>query len=166
MIGTEAMAKKAKSFSERLDNDPWFSTLDLPHGWSIVGEGAYRVAYLGPDGVVYKVQHDSESGKWDENLEEWQNGQLYSDKVREATNGKARLAECDYFSDCNVIAMEYVPRERNSSTFDWLKDCYIYAEGVKPLIKAIKKVTDITDLHSDNCWFGPDGILTVIDYNC
>src|SRR5665647_3727548 len=29
---------------------------ELPEGWSFLGAGSYRVAYLGPDNVVYKVE--------------------------------------------------------------------------------------------------------------
>lgn len=30
----------------------------VPEGWTFVGSGGYRAAFRGPDGLVYKVDHD------------------------------------------------------------------------------------------------------------
>lgn len=42
-------------------DDRW-SRAALPEGWTKLGEGSFRAAYLSPSGVVYKVQKDLRYG--------------------------------------------------------------------------------------------------------
>jgi len=78
--------------------------INLPEGWTYIGQGAYRRAYMGPDGFVYKVQFDSDdlNDPFDCNRRE---SMIYAEH-----GGKTegfRLAECTFY-DCGVIAMEHV----------------------------------------------------------
>lgn len=60
MIGSE-------QFAEVLANNliPCSSYEPLPDGWRYLGGGAYRTAFRGPDGVVYKKQYvQHRNGSW------------------------------------------------------------------------------------------------------
>lgn len=60
MLGNEADARFIRDwhFSPDAKRDAWGDLIQqAPDGWRRLGEGCYRVAYLSPDGVVYKVQH-------------------------------------------------------------------------------------------------------------
>lgn len=65
------IAKKIEqTFSDLSNGDTLFSFymegdientimgLCVPDGWSVVGCGGYRIAILGPDGFVYKINYD------------------------------------------------------------------------------------------------------------
>ena len=56
----------------------WHSPLrkdynDAPEGWTYLSGGYYRVGYLAPSGVVYKVQKDLSNEGWQTNKGEWDN---------------------------------------------------------------------------------------------
>lgn len=139
--------------------------MKMPEGWKRLGEGSYRTAYLAPDGLVYKVQHDTDAyhGGPSENEEEFMNYSKNS-AILKASNGKCRLARSRYFRSVNVIVMEYVAKG---------EDAYVDPENVwsKPTEKAAPLIDilhrfDFYDSQSSNVWFDTDGVLTMIDYAC
>lgn len=68
MLGNEADARFIRDwhFDTGSQKDAWGDrTQREPEGWKRLGAGCYRVAYLSPDGVVYKVQqHYAKPGQW------------------------------------------------------------------------------------------------------
>ena len=59
MIGNEQEALFIRDwYADRMVEDPYgYTAEDGPDGWRYLGRGAYRAAFLGPSGAVYKVQH-------------------------------------------------------------------------------------------------------------
>lgn len=45
---------------------------DAPEGWAYLGRGSFRSAWLGPDGVVYKVGHQKNSHQQEQEVEKIQ----------------------------------------------------------------------------------------------
>lgn len=137
-------------------------------GWTLIGQGAYRTALLGPDGVVYKVQHDSDAwhGEPSENEQEWLNFASYGALIFSETSGRVRLARSYYWPEHNVIAMEYVPVGSEAITLngDSVFAKRVYHNGSDKLLGEVRRIADLQDLHGGNVWFDQNGILTVVDY--
>lgn len=139
--------------------------MKMPDGWTLIGEGSYRTAYLAPDGLVYKVQHDTDAynGGPSENEEEFMNYSKNS-AILKASEGKCRLARSRYFRSVNVIAMEYVPMGKCAYTDP--EDIWSNAtDEAEPLIKILQRF-DFYDHAPANLWFDTEGILTMVDYAC
>lgn len=57
MLGNEEDARFIRDWHFGGRRDDWGNPVgELPEGWGRLGSGSYRIAYLSPDGVVYKVQ--------------------------------------------------------------------------------------------------------------
>ena len=153
MIGTQDMATIASTMHPRR----------MPKGWKFVGQGAYRWAYLAPDGVVYKVQHYSEGDTLTENEEEFANFKRAAKQIILDSMGTCRLAPCYLWAD-NVLAMEYVPMgeyamEESDDPFS--PDAFtIRAQRLWGYFTR----HDIFDAAAKNLWFDAKGVLTMVDY--
>ena len=166
MIGSEALAREILNFPfwgrEFIDED--YHTGDkylhlshdfsvLPEGWSLAGAGTSRVAFKGPDGVVYKVSQDFfwQTTHFDRLSDNFMEAYIYaefSDIVAHETNGAVRMAECHYFYDLDVIAMEYSERVDDAP------------------YEHIEMLNDIRmggDLHGGNVWSDRRGTV-LVDY--
>lgn len=90
----------------RLNRRSWIKSKDYPNGWKKLGSGGTRNAYLGPDGVVYKVQHNSMDKC---NVDEAAASRRLRDNKRLAAQGvfvpKARTWRVE---GEHIIAMEYI----------------------------------------------------------
>lgn len=112
MIGTETMADTIASAVLILNE---WDEVDVDHslipdGWTYLGSGSYRHAFLAPDGFVYKVNL---SNDW--NTSGWgMNAHVHSEytALSSLIFGIARMARCDYFTDSDVMVQEYVEGER------------------------------------------------------
>lgn len=164
MKPSENLAELARTLIDPCNYDEETDTYALPEGWSFVGAGAYRTAFLGPDGYVYKVQHSTEE-LWDENQLEWLQFELWGAEVKALSNGIIRLAKCvEYFYDSNVLVMEYEPRAANVTWMGWCWEEFFCDSSVEKALHSISINTDITDLHSDNVYFNTQGEIVIVDY--
>lgn len=60
MLGNEENARFIRDWYVEArggESNSWRRWEDEPEGWTYLNHGVSRAAYLGPDGVVYKVQH-------------------------------------------------------------------------------------------------------------
>lgn len=156
MIGTKSNAAKAlESVYVYVDEygDDCFS-LSIEEDWSFLGNGAYRVALLGPDDVVYKVPYFIEEN---ENAQEYDNFRTKNALIVSQSSGKCRLAKSHYF-DNGVIAMEYV--EKGIPT--WV-DAFYMTEAARMLTRFFS-ANGLFDFSRDNLWFDTKGRLTMVDY--
>lgn len=95
-----------------------------PKGWKEIGVGGYRYAYLGPDGVVYKVMHGTDDGIDINQLEVETARKLrrrkilwrYDIGIPEITGHRVRDAD-GYWSTVN--AMPYLPTEKVCACPSW-----------------------------------------------
>lgn len=150
MIGSQDMAAIASTMHPRR----------MPKGWKFVGQGAYRWAFLAPDGVVYKVQHYTEGDTLTENEEEFANFKRCADQIFKDSMETCRLAPC-YLWDDNVLAMEYVPvGERAMVESEYLD---AFTDRAVNLWKYFTR-HNIFDACFGNIWFDSNGVLTMIDY--
>lgn len=124
-----------------------------PEGWRFLGQGWSRYAFLGPDGVVYKVCRKTDgsgSNRYGESLlmnrSEARRYKEMADKV--AIHGY-RLAPCRLIYS-SVLAMEYIPEPDKKLHYS--------------VMSKITRLTGVSDLHSTNVWADPDGVPTLIDY--
>lgn len=155
MIGTEANAAIAATLLSS----------DLPNGWTLIGKGCYRTVFLAPDGFAYKVCHDTEDDAFTENEEEYYNFVLRADDVIRLSNGKARLAPSFYYSDFDIIAMEFVPMSRPAMVHP--KDNRFgmdFVDNETDILCLAFTNNELFDLSPRNLWYDANGILTMIDY--
>lgn len=88
----------------------------IPEGWTFVGSGGYRAAFLGPDGLVYKVDHDldgnaMEAAAWAMLMRDYP--ECLNDKIRPA------LTEVIEFDGEIVIVQEFVASsDRTQDPYD------------------------------------------------
>jgi len=164
MNPTETCAELAKSFISPSNYDEETDTYNLPNGWLFLGAGAYRTALLAPDGFVYKVQHNTDSN-WQENTMEWDQFQMWGAEVKAISNGVVHLAKCiEFFTDSNVLVMEYEPCAANVMWFDFCWEERWCDVEVEKIVNSIINVTEITDLHSGNMYFNTRGEVVIVDY--
>ena len=73
MIGNRGYAMYIREWLRtRMTNPYGDAPASYPDGWKLLGSGCYRVAYLSPDGVVYKVQMFPGMDSGQTNIEEYQ----------------------------------------------------------------------------------------------
>ena len=158
MIGTQENAAIASTLGEYI----WTGET-LPEGWTFLGEGCYRYAFLSPEGCVYKVSHYSEEDTYTENETEWRNFVGMNDAIVKHSNGKCRLAESSYFATYDVIAMEYVPMAKPAMKADDKGFSSNYINGAEDIYVSFTRV-GLFDQGESNIWFDENGILVMIDY--
>lgn len=145
MIGTREHAATIATMPLREDNnDDWSGP--VPEGFTYLGSGAYRHAFLGPDGVVYKRHVNDGQDDGGGNLTEWARYQM------ECPKG-VRFARTHLFNigDIPIIAMEYVDEK-----------------SPKLLDEAIRKALNtlgIWDYYGNNVRFR-DGEVILTDFAC
>jgi hypothetical protein len=131
------------------------SANDTPDGWTYLGSGVSRRAYLSPSGVVYKVAitpYERQYNRWEyyasitmRNLPEY-----------EWARKKVYIPEAEMYGD--VIAMEYIPPSGRTDL-----SVYDLRESDKDLDHAIRILPLSTDLHNGNVEYLPDGRVAVFD---
>lgn len=127
-----------------------FDSIPPPEGWTYLGSGWSRIAFLGPDGVVYKVAKKVESAyskRTGMTCNATEAKRFKNDSVKVQSSG-FRLAMSRLLWP-SVIAMEYVEKVKE---VDWR------------VCERVERATGISDLHPENLWIGPDGMVTLIDY--
>lgn len=135
----------------------------LPLDWTIAGEGSARIAYVSPDGIVYKVEISPEGSNSHEflNINRIRKGE----KLKGWDVPEASLYVLDF--DVSVIAMEFVsgvPDIECDAASIFADECTC---GQKPCIAYVWDVArefwGIHDLHLDNIKVRPDGVRVIID---
>lgn len=126
---------------------------NLPDGWKYLGSGWSRDAFLGPDGVVYKVARGVGRSKQRTRALQcsYSEARCYREKAEKVAALGWRLAASRLLNN-SVVAMEYVEPHPTDQFIDW-KDMLI-----------IERELGFGDLHSGNCWKDVNGIKTIIDY--
>lgn len=126
---------------------------NLPDGWQYLGSGWSRDAFLGPDGVVYKVARgvDRSAQKTRALQCSYAEARCYREKAEKVAALGWRLAASRLLNN-SVIAMEYVKPHPTDQFIDW-EDMLM-----------IERELGFGDLHSGNCWKDINGIKTIIDY--
>lgn len=91
MLGSQKIAEQA---TEIVKNGNWVNDFrdDVPEGFEVLGNGASRVAILGPDGIVYKVDMYS-SG----------DGYNYDD------DGAQSVVEAEFFEILRGYGVPWIP---------------------------------------------------------
>ena len=128
------------------------------HGFAHAGMGAYRNAYIGPDGNIYKVDRNKDAGKTmtGYNYSEWAG-------ICEAQNiiplpissgAIVRLAQSQMYQVGKwfILCQEYVP---NGSEYTYLSG-YDY--------RAIQDWFGVEDLHAGNYRVDDAGDIVIVDY--
>lgn len=116
---------------------------ELPEGFTYLGKGWSRTAYLGPDGLVYKVPTSDYSA-----------GLCVSERDRytrlceDAKKVGVHLAKAYWHEDARVLTMEFCSKSRD---LVWTETEKIGRLG-------------IGDLHDGNAWLDDKGRIVVVDY--
>jgi len=158
MLGTIEEATLIRDWQvERLNAFDFDRYGEGPEGWTRVGTGLSRVAYLAPSGVVYKVQlhevcYQTNKGEANALRRYWftrmpKGCRLPRFRFYDLTGGGG-----------GVMAMEYLGA--------LLHHCEPEAERIR--LKALQGelqelMWDVTDLHSWNLAVDEDGLLVPID---
>jgi len=130
----------------------------MPDGWTRIGSGAYRVAFLSPDGVIYKVEHSYNGVSWGQsNRGEYENIlRMIRQNVR---HDFCRLPKSTYFQldGRGVMAMEYIDGERPDMwQCGYRCNCTkLTGECNTPVIDSIEIAFGITDMHAGNIAWVP-----------
>jgi hypothetical protein len=167
MIGSEALAREIATFPfwgrDVEEYDTWHRdgtwvridlNLDvLPEGWSVAGRGSSRIAFLGPDGVIYKkgvytFWGEDNGGYLSDNFMEAYVYHEFADMVSHETNGEIRLAECTYFYDLDIVAMEHSVKT---------------AVAPPKHIDRLRALRMGGDIHGGNIWSDKRGTV-MVDY--
>lgn len=163
MIGNQRYAELAATFRH------WDAeTNALPDGWEFLGQGCYRTAWRGPDGYVYKVQHDTDQHVWQytENFLEYKNFLRLGDLIMSESSGKVRLARANYFPSVNVICMEYVPKSRAAMWYGPNDEKFFPVpvdEATKELVNLLRR-HNLSDTNACNVWYDETDTLVMVDY--
>lgn len=123
----------------------YYEQPEPPKGWSRLGSGCYRIAYLSPSGVVYKVQgrYMADDEQYQSNKTETANLRKYALKKFPKGCRLPRWSEF-YFGTKTVVAME---------KFDKLLRQLSYTERDSTNVarqRMLNVVTTLHDLHDAN----------------
>src|SRR6266496_3685209 len=115
----------------------------LPIGWRRLGSGVYRIAFRGPDGLVYKVE---KNGSWN-TANEAKVFQYWKD------NNYSFAPDFRYWPDANVMVMpEY--KVLGTSTWD-------NSVSIRDQVEAIQYDYEVTDSHEDNLALDGDRVVVI-----
>jgi hypothetical protein len=140
-----------------------------PAGWTYLGGGCYRSAYLAPSGVVYKVQKDLSGESWQTNYGEWQTWKrLYlSCKMPK----RSRLPQLGFYpvpggeNHLGVIAIEKL--DGVYSYYGTYKDENGEPQYWSTVCSAIGEATGVGDLYGDNLMIDEkNNLLVPTDLGC
>lgn len=100
----------------------------IPSGWEFLGQGSTRNAYRGPDGIVYKLAHDSDND-WNE-IEAEQARRFRGRKELTRLETVIPPTRLWWVGDDNVLAMGYAEgiRLACASRIDEPCDCRYWGE--------------------------------------
>ena len=118
-----------------------------PEGWTRLGSGCYRVAYLAPSGVVYKVQgrYDKDGDRrWQSNFSEVQNLRRHHLKRLPKGCRIPRWNSFEFPEGKIVVAMEKFDRLVRSLTWQEREDTR------EARVRMLDAVDGIYDTHDAN----------------
>lgn len=125
--------------------------VNLPEGWSVVGTGCSRVAFLSTSGVLYKIGYSK-----------WEDDQAGMETRNQRTHAKMlpqgwRFPTTSVFTvnDRKVIAMQFI----SGGPVDWIEQRNLRAQMTQRYGSRWK----IEDIGHDNCKVGADGINYIVD---
>jgi hypothetical protein len=166
MIGSVTEAIEIASWEMELDeHDEWY---DIPEGWTYLGEGEYRAAFLSPSGVVYK-REINDGIFFGHNSVEFSN-------VRKAQGIPVqgwRVPDSELYqvpvgySIVNVIAMEFIGGEFDVyCELNYGKKCTCgkpYGKCTYYAWLEVMELWGVTDVHRGNVRVQYDGTRVLID---
>lgn len=160
MIGNETEARFIHEwYRTRQGQEGWYDNPGplAPKGWSRLGSGCYRIAFLAPSGTVYKVQNSRNS--FQSNLGEA--ATLRKFMFRKLPKG-CRFPRYQLFmvgEDEGVMAME-----RMTSLLREYSHYKAEHKRVRELRGAlVDTLHDLWDLHDGNVGVAEDGAVVPID---
>jgi hypothetical protein len=167
MIGTVEEAVFIAQWELEMDEHcEWL----CPEGWEVLGEGAYRVAFRSPSGVVYK--RENEDGKYyGHNCREWENIQ----RLKRIPVQGWRVPESTLYSvkvsgpEVSIIAMEYVSGESDVHCYTVWGDKHPCTCGspsgrcTAEVWLDMREAWGIGDVHTGNIRVEEDGTRVLID---
>lgn len=128
-----------------------FDQSNVPMGYKFLGYGASRMAFLGPDGVVYKRPYEGDQWAMNYAVRNCMiEHNVYRAKWREFRAKGVHLARCRWFPSVKVLAMEYLPKVKE------------YSE--RPNVYQIMHDLDVWDVHGGNVWIDDKDRLVLVDY--
>lgn len=144
MIGNPGYATYIRDWYVEEYAKPWGQREDCPEGWRLLGGGLFRKAFLSPDGVVYKVQHNYKySGQTNEG--EWETFKRMRLECRMPKGVRLPRMYYHALDGRGVIAMEKMGR--------LLREFSVYSEEGSSLWTRRAELCEITgmwDLHGEN----------------
>lgn len=150
MIGNQTYASIVASlpteWHENFDDDSG-EYLHTPEGFKFLGVGAYRMAFLGPDGVVYKreLEDDTYCNRGE--------ARMFSETAPTALDG-FRFAACNLFGE--VLAMEYVKDDGS--------ECSESAHRAAKWMNTVHGYMDVAAKRGYN-WHAVNGECVLTDYS-
>ena len=133
---------------------------EAPQGWEYLGKGSFRSVWLSPEGVAYKVEHESDeryayqSTREVENLRSaWEKGALEGCRL-------PKFQKYDTPSGDIVVAIEHIKGEtvyRFTRKDDNRNHWY-------DLMNKAEDYYRLQDMHDENAMVDEDGLLVVIDF--
>lgn len=153
MIGNEELASLiAESV---IIEDVWCNVDEehslIPDGFKYLSSGAFRHAFLGPDGYVYKVNRKNHC---------WANESSYLDGMTLISRcasfaGSFRIAAFDLFTDSNVFVQEYI--ENEAGDYDDISN------EMSVVSRSLYSIGLDADIHAGNV-FVSNGMPVMIDW--
>jgi len=138
----------------------------IPEGWERIGAGAYRAAFLSPDGVVYKVEHTYDDEYGQSNRGEYENACRMLFRGAERIPGLRLPKFTLYTLDDNrpVMAMEYVKGEWSSEAVycdTWGREVKCKCERFDGECNYVRwnefgRMCGLSDIHGGNIVFIPE----------
>ena len=116
-------------------------------GWKSIGSGCYRHAYMGPDGLVYKIETWGESNKIEASVSERLSGKPGCPK-------SFRVLDMKLVG--SVLVTEYAPRDADSTPCNHHR----HPEWGEFVAWVSKHGCGVMDTHEENIWW--DGSAFVI----
>lgn len=126
-----------------------------PYQWEFVGNGSFRSVWLSPEGVAYKVDHDS--GRWNGQCQEeidnlkmaWKKGAIDGTRL-------PKFSEYN-FGDEVVVAIELI-KGSTLSRYSGERNNYY------SLMREVERYYRLCDIHTQNVMVDEEGLLVPIDF--
>src|SRR5678815_1069331 len=127
-----------------------------PDGWEYLGSGCYRIGFLGPDGVVYKVQRYEDTSEYQTNRGEYETWKRLYFGCKMPKH--SRLPKLGYYPlprrpGLGVVAIERFYRNLGSYRYDAIE-----AGGVDywDVLTEVKLATGLGDMYGQNLYVDED----------
>lgn len=149
MLGNEEDARFIRDwYAGELEKPTYNQFKDAPKGWTRLGAGRYRTAFLSPDGVVYKVQQRyAKPGEYEGQCNKGEAVNLRKYWLKKMPEG-CRMPRWGFFEldGRGVIAME-----RFNKTLSRYPQYSSPGSEYWALVRRLQRVlNDVYDLHGDN----------------